>query len=298
MDCTRFRKYVGAFADGELDVQQNLDALEHLNMCPACAARATELGALKGAMKRVFASTQTPQQLTDRILAVMENDGVPQPVARFRHSDGRAKLPWRLTIPLGIAASLLVVLGIWRLSPIGIGADEPAHATLTARFVADTRQQHLLCTRNGHFDHHAESLPRDLKKIANIMGRDLGLRVAVPDLSTYGFELAGANWCGIRGRCGAHILYRSSAPPVTALSLFTVGRQAPFTSGREPGRAEGDVFVASDDSLRIIAWHDGRQAYVACADLPESALLDLTGAIRTSVAWRQSDTRAVLASIR
>ena len=54
MNCQSFRKYIGAFADGELEVSQNLEALEHLNMCPSCAARVTNINELKEAINRAY----------------------------------------------------------------------------------------------------------------------------------------------------------------------------------------------------------------------------------------------------
>ena len=65
MNCTSFRKYVGAFADGELDTKLNLDALEHLNMCPDCARRVSHVQELKAALKRVLPVEGAPADLIE-----------------------------------------------------------------------------------------------------------------------------------------------------------------------------------------------------------------------------------------
>ena len=54
MKCHQARKFVEAFSDGELDVARNLEVLEHLNMCPACTQRASDIPALKAALSRRF----------------------------------------------------------------------------------------------------------------------------------------------------------------------------------------------------------------------------------------------------
>ena len=48
MTCKTFRKYLYAFADGELETRENLEALEHLNMCPSCCRKVAVQQALRG----------------------------------------------------------------------------------------------------------------------------------------------------------------------------------------------------------------------------------------------------------
>ena len=76
MGCDRYRKYVGAFADGELEVKDNLDFLEHIKMCPACAARVDEVTTMKGALQHAYADVEPSESLRLRIAASLGKLGV------------------------------------------------------------------------------------------------------------------------------------------------------------------------------------------------------------------------------
>ena len=84
MDCLGFRKYVGAFADGELDVDRNLDVLEHLNMCPKCAAQVQEIHNLKSVLCRQHESVSAPQA---RAGVVAKTIGKSRKMKRLRSID-------------------------------------------------------------------------------------------------------------------------------------------------------------------------------------------------------------------
>ena len=84
MNCTQFRKYAGAFADGELDIQINLEALEHLNMCPACTQRVDEIASLRPALERPHSNPRAPRELRDRIRHALDaQHQEPEPVQLY-----------------------------------------------------------------------------------------------------------------------------------------------------------------------------------------------------------------------
>ncbi len=296
MSCECFRKYIDAFADGELDVQKNLEVLEHLNMCPGCAGRVTDVTALKAALKRTYSSVQAPRTLRDRVRSLLDARAeLPKITQRLDRSGGRASQRSRLAVPLAMAASLIVAVLLWQHWP---QTGSPAALTVVAEhIVADVRQQHRLCTGDGGLDHHDEALPRDPVKIAEVLRRDLGLAVFVPDWTARGFKLVGADRCGVMGRKGSHILYRSVSSGVM-LSAFTVGRLVALNPTSDGQTVDGGCFVSSDDSPAVVAWHDGPQTHILCAELPDAALLDLVGTTRTAGAGRTVGLNPALALIR
>ena len=278
MDCKQFYKYAGAFADGELDVQLNVEALEHLRMCPRCAGRVAEVTNLKAALKRSVVHESAPPHLRQRVMAALDDEvGV-----QGRKQGGPALAPWRsrLVVVTGVAASLVLASVAWRMFD---HREQPTDSltVVSGRVVADVREQHRLCVSRRGLNHHDPRLPRDLKEIASRLSAELGLAVKSPDLSRYGFELVGADRCGIRGQRGAHVLYRRTLRPPVMLSVFTLPRLANYQPGDGDGTEEdATYYVTGGDLPRLVAWHDGAQTYTVCAELPEADLLALAGDIR------------------
>jgi anti-sigma factor RsiW len=305
MDCKRCRKFVGAFVDGELDVQLNVETLEHLNMCPECAKRAVEIDSLKVALVGMWRDERAPRGLRDRVASALEADltavGEDSSVP-FSDSGGPAPEPspaWsRLAAPIAVAAALVLSVGIWHYWP----SSEPQPGTQTVyarRAVRDVREQHLRCAALPGSEHHDQSLTRNLRTVAQRLSERLRMAVIAPDLSIDGFRFVGADACGIQGRPGAHVLYRSVADQ-EAMSVFTVDRMAEFNT--RGGRRVGDreYFVSFEDPLSLVAWHEKEQTYVACTSglVTEDALLGVVdGRMRTAQAWPVDDRFASLARV-
>lgn len=287
MDCKQFKKYIGAFADGELGVEQNLDALDHLNMCPICAARVTKVTALKETLMQAYGDVKAPQHLVERITGTYRvGDG-----ESTRKATRKTKPLVRVFAPLAAAASLLLVVGLWQP---WITSPSPILKVLPAQLVADVREQHRMCVQERGTNHFAPDLPRDPQALLAALQRDLHLAVAVPDLSGKGFTLIGVDRCGVAGRPGAHALYRSTEQE-GELSLFTIARVATLVSDHVGRPADRGMIVSCDQSVLVVAWHHGRQTYLACAELSEGALRDLAEGIRTGLAVAEPVSRAVLA---
>lgn len=275
MDCTGFRKYVGAFADGELEVEQNLEALEHLNMCPACASRVTAVNSLKPALRRAYGDVTAPRHLHERVLSALEAEVGSRDAPAYASAVRRWRS--RLMVPIGVAAALLVAAGMWQYWP----RSEPrlnVVSVVPGRVVADVREQHRYCVSHRGESHNDVSLPRDFRIIAERLSARLGMGVIAPDLSAFGVELVGADSCGMMGRPGAHVLYRSVSTG-RMLSVFTVNRLAGLGPESGDGAVDGALLVSSDGSPCVVAWHDGPQTYLVCADVPEATLLEIGGRV-------------------
>lgn len=286
MDCKGFRKYIGAFADGELEVEQNLEALEHLNMCPACASRVSAVSSLKAALRRVYGGVRTPRHMRERVLQALEVEaGQAGPGAMTPVVPDVRLWVGRIAAPLGMAAALLAAFVAWQLWPRqGLRTD--VRLVVPGRVAADVREQHRYCIGHRGRDHFDPSLSRDLPVVAERLSAQLNLKVVAPDLFGLGLEFTGADSCGVKGRPGAHVIYRSIATG-KLLSVFTVERWADIGAGGGGGSGELGYFVSSDnDALCVVAWHDGPQTYILCSDLPEQVLLDLGGRLSGATASR------------
>ena len=56
MNCTGVRKFLYAFADGQLGVKSSCEVLDHLKMCPACSRLVDEHHSLRAAIGRMLAA--------------------------------------------------------------------------------------------------------------------------------------------------------------------------------------------------------------------------------------------------
>ena len=70
MNCREAGKFLYAFADGELETRDNLQVLEHVNMCQECCGRVSRQQQLKAAIASSFCNEQAPLSLRDRIISV------------------------------------------------------------------------------------------------------------------------------------------------------------------------------------------------------------------------------------
>ena len=67
MNCNQSRKYLFAFADGQLSVQANCEVLDHLKMCTACSRIVDEHQAVREALRRSGERIVTPSGLARQV---------------------------------------------------------------------------------------------------------------------------------------------------------------------------------------------------------------------------------------
>ncbi len=136
-----------------------------------------------------------------------------------------------------------------------------------------------------------------LPTIAKRLGERLAFDVIAPELTPYGYQLVGADRCGIQGRSGAHIVYRSPSDG-EMLSVFSVARMAEMTPDGLTRLAGRDFFLDTDTQPNVIAWHEASETHVVCAKLAPSRLLQIAGNVRTAMAKPALAGHARLASLK
>lgn len=288
MNCLQFQKYVSAFADGELDVEKNLDALEHLNMCPQCAQRVADIQQMKVALKRALPAETAPPTLAERILRALDDEMRPpisattpgrSPVARNRRN-----MILRLEVILGAAAVLIILLGI-RDSFLEPGG--PGSPVAFASVVSEVQNEHRRCA-SGDMPQLDPTLPTEREQAARFLCDRMGLDVRAPDLADCGFEFVRADCRDVMGKKAAHLLYRSEKYG-SALSLFflpelvTDGELVQF--GERPcARSKG--------MMQVVMWNEGKQSCVSCAcgGLRDDVFREIAQRIQISQAGDRTQT--------
>ncbi|MFQ5500895.1 MAG: anti-sigma factor family protein [Phycisphaerae bacterium] len=304
MNCQEVRKFLFAFADGQISVQANCEVLDHLKMCPICSAIVDEHQAVHQAIRTSAERIHVPSRLGDRIrLAIQLGRPVRRHEVPRRRMDGRL---WRI-IALAACITLVVTVAWQLIQSESSGGLNPLVPGGYASGRSDASQtvvvRHNRCDKrceNG--THHNIELSYDLESVAQEMQDHFEgeLLAIAPDLSSYGFDFDSANYCCLSNESGckaAHVMY-VDLHYGTRLSIFSVPHWDeidPPNGGPTPDREHPFVHSVPlcETNISIVAWHEGKTTYVCCGPLTSEDMLKMADEIQ--VALDDPQHRAILA---
>jgi anti-sigma factor RsiW len=152
---------LGACADGELEVEKQLEVESHVDSCSTCRERIELLRAMKGSLKRSLQS-KAPEGMMDRARAAMVAE---QTRALARESQKRLT-PWRTIVPLASAAAFALAWGAMSKTSSRGTAMGAEHAGFGDELLAELVAE------------HSQPLPYDAKDPAEV--RNFEKYVGVP----------------------------------------------------------------------------------------------------------------------
>lgn len=286
MECRKVRKYLYAFADGQLDVKDSCELLDHLKMCPSCTQVVDEHQAIRKALGRVVNSITIPAALDARM--------------RRRFGTGRpARQPinWRRVIPAGIVAAACFMVAANTVYDFVAGSDSSRQWTRTpggrATIAEAVALCHNTCSSKGEA-HHKPEWSRDPELLANEIATymrntcNCTLKPYAPNLLAGGFRVASANVCKILPGAapGGHIIYQSIERDNLSMSIMSMPN-FPWVQqcGDEaPGDAEfleESVDQFGGDPLNIVAYRSGDDAYIFCSKADHEDMASMIEEVRT-----------------
>lgn len=268
---------MGAFADGELDTQANAEALEHLNMCPPCARRVADVQQLKHAIVRSTGQETAPDHLRAKVEALVAGRTES---ARGPGDTQLGRFVYRLMVPIGMAAAIVMSIVVWEwTTPADVPLAPGIKTVRDVRLAGEVRNQHRMCTVHA-LKRHDASLGRSLNGIARQLTDRLKLQAMAPNLADHGFALVGADQCGIMGRPGGHVLYRSADGTLLSVFSTALGNCDKVSFGRS-ARFEGVEFAVDQrDDLAVVAWTQGCASYIFCGQAPLQQVLAVSAKAR------------------
>ncbi len=289
MNCKSARKFLYAFADGQLGVQANCEVLDHLKMCPPCAQLVDEHQTLRAALARSIARVEVPAHLAAQVASRLHLGRASRNRPTWRAS------AW--TKFIAAAACLAFAAGLWqfwpseRSTPAGPSASPVLveDGQIAASQVAD---RHLACCALGK-GHQLDSLPTARAELDLAVQRRFAGRFAAraPDLSSQAFELESASLCSARGGEsgeGCHLIYRSS-DGASRLSLFSLPRWdrvdlcARLVAVAPGSSRQYSVERHDGRNLSVFAWHQDQTTYICCSDLDGDRMKQVVAAIRIAL---------------
>lgn len=286
MTCQSARRYLYAFADGELSVRENCEVLDHLKMCPECTRLADEHQFLRSAVRHVVEAEAVPTELAARIGRMM-HAGTAAP--------RRPRRIVRWLAPLAAAASIVIAAAsAWRtlvVSRRAVVLTTPAPVVDRSSSAASSVvRTHQMCCEH-HAGHHLPGLPRALPDLRRALSQhfDGAIQPLAPDLDSRGYRFESANVCQITpGVSAGHVIY-VNADGRTRLSFFSAPRwecieQPAVANTRE--RTGYSTFSVEEQNgdYAVVAWHDERTSYICCCKAPVEDMLEL---VKPVLAWTE-----------
>ncbi|MCA9254223.1 MAG: zf-HC2 domain-containing protein [Phycisphaerales bacterium] len=290
MNCHQFRKYLFAFADGQIDIKSNCDLLDHLKMCERCSRIVDQQQTLKALLVASAMRSRVPAGLEARIRAAIE----PPARSKKKAANALSLLGNRRVLRVTALAACVVIVftGLWFAGLIGPGASlRDGRAIASGAYDAEDADikmrsvvvQHNKCVeRCNEQIHQLSGLSGDRETAVRELGERLGEQVAIaaPDLSGFGYEFESAAVCSpsrdIHGAT-AHFMYVNHAYG-TRLSFFSV----PHWGAADALLADKtfrDPFAYTPagncQSQSVVAWNSGTTTYLVCAPINQEDLVQM-----------------------
>ena len=302
-DDNDLRKYIEAFADGELDVETNLRVLERMAMNPQATQRVMHQQELRRLVDRAMReqTPAVPADLRAKIEAMSQQAAVESASAPSRSSDGSrlsfATLLRRWAPALAASILLAVAIFLWssnrsnNVTPEP--SDPPRQAFHDGTFDAPIFRTDLVeSSRAGRMGNRHENcaakiealvgtdkLSKNVSEIPAKIAAYLGpqISVPIPDLSGLGYEFRGAGTCSLPGGKAVHLVYKpiDGTNRTDSMSLWIRGDEA-----GQVQIEEGRLYTPtdSDSPHPIMVWRRGSAVYYLVGNT-NSRLTDAASAL-------------------
>lgn len=254
MTCDQAKKFLGAHADGELDLVSSVEMEAHLAACPACAAEHRTQLALKESLRGADLKFAPRPGFEARVLRAIREEAAPPSAPRPASWFSWRRAP--VWIPAGAAA--LLAVGLF-LAPWDRDADQ---RELVREAVAGN-------VRSLMASHLFDVASSDQHTVKPWFAGKLDYSPPVPELAADGFPLAGGRLDVLAGRPVAALVYQRRKH---VINLFI------WPAARLPLKS----FARSTDGYQLRGWNDGAMNFLAVSEINDAELSAFTDLVRRS----------------
>lgn len=263
MNCDATRKFVHAYADGELDLVRSLEIEEHLEGCAACSQVLRNVQALKSTLHHEALYFRPPAHLQARVLVSIREAGNPKPAYRR----------WPLGMLSLAAALVLGVALVWLVArSFSTGAGASAEDALAQSVVAS----HVRSMMAGHL---SDVVSSDKHTVKPWFDGKIDYSPPVEDLAPQGFPLQGGRLDYIDNRPVAALVY-GRQKHIINLFIWPTG-----TSGSSGfSGATGQIAEAPPSTIQgynVIHWTESSMTFWAVSDLNSTELQQFVQLVRS-----------------
>lgn len=279
------KKYLAAFADGELDVDQNLRLLEHMKMDPNATARVAHQQQLREAVCRCMSSDcpATPDTLKQSLTQMLEEPTATDKdiIARIRPYQFAA---WTSSIAAVIAICLSLFLFYNQAqinTPLDLdhavamnnqpASDSPSYIDFPAASILPVSEINRFSNRHTSCSQEISRLqsfainPTNIEQMPKVVNDHLG-KQSYPclDLSPMGYEFARAGPCHLPSQKAAHLIYQAKNKTGTndTISLWIAPDEGQFNFKKDKVfRVRGQ-----ESDHPVIIWRHNNLVYYIIGD--------------------------------
>lgn len=263
------------YADNELDAPERAALEAEIARSPELAAEVARWKALRCCAGRAMRDCCMPAGFE----------------ARLRDKVGRAgsfsaSRTYKIASVLAVAAAI-VLFFVFRSDR----ANPPRPGVALAGVVSPARfaEVYESCAKKHHDGVKLES---GCAKSAEALATQMcgGYKIAVPDLTSLGFNLAGMCRClDESGVQALHVYYQSEADPNVLLSLFSISRCTPLAECAKEHCCvtQRDYELTTVHGVSVLRWDERGGHYAIAGELKPEALAELAAGVRVVAAGPQ-----------
>lgn len=261
-----------AFADGELDAQQNLRVLEQMAADPTNTKRVLHQQQLKQACNRVMDSPEMrcPDALREKIAAMSDlapgsnNQNAPSAAPSLAvGGDDNPVLAriGRWVAPLAVAATLFIG-ALVALNVMNNSGGYTSDGLITASLAQTFGERHVKCAVGQSAPYDTQLFPADIEQLDQSLVQHVGQEMsgAALDLSTLGYDYKLAGFCPLPGGESVHVMYEN--PGGQTLSLWI----KPYDG--QPTLDPGVPYIPPHDHTAqpMMVWREGNMVFYLVGD--------------------------------
>ncbi len=260
---------LAAFADGELDGEQNLEVLRQMAKDPSVARRVTEHQQLRVAVGKAMnnPSIKTPDSLRDLVMQMARDDAADTPGNQSRRGSPVLARIGRWA-PAAVAAVLLFAAVVVFNQSGQVPGDRlvTSGQVLNASLVDKFGDRHFKCARKITPMHGTEQFPQKLDELPGALSSYFHQPVDEDalNLSSLGYDFDMVGLCILPGKGSVHVIYKSQASTGQADTLSLWLRPFEAGSGIEPGRLYKTA--NPQENFPMLVWRTGDMVYYLVGD--------------------------------
>jgi anti-sigma factor RsiW len=242
MNCQECHDYIDAYIDNELDIASTILVKQHLRDCPDCRQLLESRKAVGALLDNPQIRFEVPDSLSGRVQSAL-----PVPRSAVKQRPGSRFVIPRLTIPLALAATIAVMLGLAFLNQKRV--IDRSQGNALAQEAISSHVRSLLAT-------HLFDVPStDQHTVKPWFDGKLKFSPPVHDFAERGFRLTGGRLDYLNGREVAALVYQRR---LHIINLFIW----PSESGRNTA-----VENFTKDGYNVLHWDRDGFAFWAVSDV-------------------------------
>ncbi|MBB6430234.1 hypothetical protein HNQ40_002040 [Algisphaera agarilytica] len=255
------------YADGELNEEQSLRALEQMAADPANTKRVLHQQQLKQACGRIMDSQdmRCPDALRDKICSIANEHTQEQPAPTSasvqEHDSPVIGRIGQWLAPIAVAATLFIG-ALVALSVMNSNRGYHSDGILTASLAQTFGERHVKCSIGQSAPYDGQLFPAEIGQLDDSLVQHVGQELdgAALDLSTLGYEYKLAGFCPLPGDKSVHVMYENDKGQM--LSLWIKAYDG------KPTLDPGVPYIPPTDHTEqpMMVWREGDMVFYLVGD--------------------------------